>query len=421
MPGSARSPAAPAAARSSTRRSSRGARARSASRTSGPACSARISIPSARFECTQPIRRASHRRTWPTSARSSAPERAGSAKPRRPHRAGDTQQPSGARLLGRAQGVRRPLQVLNPAGSRPESRSPCPPVACQSYNRQHGSTVRLRTNRSSQHCPRIDKPVSLVLFTQTIGGSESGPVAKQVLDELARSQRQDHGRREELHSRPRGSRKYGVDASRRSSCSANGKDTRMRFLGAPTGYEFVPLVEAVLLAGTGKIELEPRPMARSRLGRQADHCRSSHADLTALPQGGRPGAQDGVHATRTSPRLQSKPPSSWTCRGVPRDRRPQDDRQRDDGDPRRPARGPVRRRGAADLPDEIPEDMPPRHHEGAPGAIWITSRMTRARVSLPACVCVRSFLLLRVASRARRRRQHAQGKKVYISVDLEGI
>ena len=37
----------------------------------------------------------------------------------------------------------------------------------------------------------------------------------------------------------------------------NGEDTRMRFLGAPTGYEFVPLVEAVLLAGTGKVDLEP--------------------------------------------------------------------------------------------------------------------------------------------------------------------
>jgi hypothetical protein len=31
----------------------------------------------------------------------------------------------------------------------------------------------------------------------------------------------------------------------------------MRFLGAPTGYEFVPLVEAVVLAGTGKVDLEP--------------------------------------------------------------------------------------------------------------------------------------------------------------------
>ncbi|MNG37965.1 hypothetical protein D3C84_1254850 [compost metagenome] len=31
----------------------------------------------------------------------------------------------------------------------------------------------------------------------------------------------------------------------------------MRLYGAPTGYEFVSLVEAVLLAGTGVPELEP--------------------------------------------------------------------------------------------------------------------------------------------------------------------
>ena len=37
---------------------------------------------------------------------------------------------------------------------------------------------------------------------------------------------------------------------------SDGNDTRMRFYGAPTGYEFVPLVEAVLLAGTGNLELE---------------------------------------------------------------------------------------------------------------------------------------------------------------------
>ena len=36
-----------------------------------------------------------------------------------------------------------------------------------------------------QHLAAIDTPVALLLFTQTIGGSESGPVAKQVLDELA--------------------------------------------------------------------------------------------------------------------------------------------------------------------------------------------------------------------------------------------
>ena len=34
----------------------------------------------------------------------------------------------------------------------------------------------------------------------------------------------------------------------------------MRLYGAPTGYEFVSLVEAVLLAGTGTLELEPETL-----------------------------------------------------------------------------------------------------------------------------------------------------------------
>ena len=36
-----------------------------------------------------------------------------------------------------------------------------------------------------QHLAPIGKPVDLLLFTQTFGGSESGPLAKQVLDEVA--------------------------------------------------------------------------------------------------------------------------------------------------------------------------------------------------------------------------------------------
>ena len=50
---------------------------------------------------------------------------------------------------------------------------------------------------------------------------------------------------------------YGIEREPAIVVLRNGEDTRMRFLGAPTGYEFVPLVEAVLLAGTGKVELEP--------------------------------------------------------------------------------------------------------------------------------------------------------------------
>jgi alkyl hydroperoxide reductase subunit AhpF len=107
-----------------------------------------------------------------------------------------------------------------------------------------------------QHLSAIDKPVSLMLFTQAIGGSESGMVAKQVLDELAALHEKitvvEKNFVLDLDDRA----KYGVDKSPAIVVLSDGQDTRMRFFGAPTGYEFVPLVEAVLLAGTGNIELE---------------------------------------------------------------------------------------------------------------------------------------------------------------------
>jgi len=107
-----------------------------------------------------------------------------------------------------------------------------------------------------QHLSAIEKPVTLMLFTQTIGGSESGPVARQVLDEIARLNEKisvvDKNFILDLDDRE----KYGIDKSPAIIVLSGGEDTRMRFFGAPTGYEFVPLVEAVLLAGTGNVELQ---------------------------------------------------------------------------------------------------------------------------------------------------------------------
>lgn len=112
-----------------------------------------------------------------------------------------------------------------------------------------------------QHLSGIDRPVTLLLFTQTIGGSESGPVARQVLDEIARLN--DHVTVVEknfvLDVDDRAT--YGVDKSPAIVILANGEDTRMRLFGAPTGYEFVGLVEAILIAGTGIIELEDETRA----------------------------------------------------------------------------------------------------------------------------------------------------------------
>ena len=108
-----------------------------------------------------------------------------------------------------------------------------------------------------QHLAAIDTPVSLLLFTQTIGGSESGPVAKQVLDELATLNDKITVVEKNFVLDTEDRAAYGVEREPAIVVLRNGEDTRMRFLGAPTGYEFVPLVEAVLLAGTGKTELEP--------------------------------------------------------------------------------------------------------------------------------------------------------------------
>ena len=113
-----------------------------------------------------------------------------------------------------------------------------------------------------QHLAAVESRVSLLLFTQTIGGSESGPVAKQVLDEIAslNDKIEVVERNFVLDTEDRA--KYGVEREPTIVVLRDGQDTRMRFLGAPTGYEFVPLVEAVLLAGTGNLELEPATVTR---------------------------------------------------------------------------------------------------------------------------------------------------------------
>ena len=107
-----------------------------------------------------------------------------------------------------------------------------------------------------QHLAAIDRPVTLLLFTQTIGGSESGRIARQILDEIARLNEkvtiEERNFILDLDDRA----KYRIDKSPAIVILSDGRDTRMRMYGAPNGYEFVGLVEAILLAGTGQVGLE---------------------------------------------------------------------------------------------------------------------------------------------------------------------
>jgi alkyl hydroperoxide reductase subunit AhpF len=112
-----------------------------------------------------------------------------------------------------------------------------------------------------QHLSGIEKPVTVLLFTQTIGGSESGVVAKQVLDEIARLSDKVTVEEKSFVLDVDDRHKYGVDKAPAIVILADGQDTRMRMYGAPVGYEFVGLVEAILTAGTGKLDLQEETLA----------------------------------------------------------------------------------------------------------------------------------------------------------------
>ena len=108
-----------------------------------------------------------------------------------------------------------------------------------------------------EHLARIQQPVTLLLFTQTIGAPETALMERQVLDELASLN--DLITVEEVNfvlEKDRAAQ-YGIEHIPAIVLLSNGTDTRMRFLGAPAGYEFMSLIEAVILAGTTDSQLDP--------------------------------------------------------------------------------------------------------------------------------------------------------------------
>jgi alkyl hydroperoxide reductase subunit AhpF len=111
-----------------------------------------------------------------------------------------------------------------------------------------------------QHLSVITGRVQLVLFTQTIGGSETGAVARQILGELAALNPMISVVEKSFALDAEDKAKYKVDKAPAIVILNDDVDTRMRLYGAPTGYEFVGLVEAIIVAGTGKIELEPETL-----------------------------------------------------------------------------------------------------------------------------------------------------------------
>ena len=106
-----------------------------------------------------------------------------------------------------------------------------------------------------RHLAGLIHPVVLLHFTQTFGGPESLIASRQILDEV--KSLNDLIAVEEVN--------FVLDKERVDAFGILGVpaiavlrgqvDTRMRFLGAPAGYEFVSLVDAILAAGTDDSEL----------------------------------------------------------------------------------------------------------------------------------------------------------------------
>ena len=107
------------------------------------------------------------------------------------------------------------------------------------------------------HLAVIEEPVRLLFFTQTIGAPETVHVARQVLDEIVSLS--DLVTLEEVNVILEGdrAREYGIEQIPATVLLKGNQDTRIRFLGAPAGYEFMSLIEAVILAGTNDSGLSP--------------------------------------------------------------------------------------------------------------------------------------------------------------------
>jgi glutaredoxin-like protein len=103
----------------------------------------------------------------------------------------------------------------------------------------------------------IARPVTVLFFTQTFGAPETVEVAAEILREVAGLN--DRITVEEVNFVLEKDRAalHGIEHIPAIVLLSNGEDTRIRFLGAPAGYEFASLIEALLLAGTGESGLSP--------------------------------------------------------------------------------------------------------------------------------------------------------------------
>ena len=112
----------------------------------------------------------------------------------------------------------------------------------------------------------MTRPVRLLFFTQTLG-CETCLQTRQILDELPPLSDRVAVEEVNLILEPDRAAQYGIDRAPAVVLLGEDehgeiRDSRIRFLGAPGGYEFISLVEAVLLVGGRPSSLSAENLAR---------------------------------------------------------------------------------------------------------------------------------------------------------------
>jgi alkyl hydroperoxide reductase subunit AhpF len=91
----------------------------------------------------------------------------------------------------------------------------------------------------------MTQPVTILFFTQTFG-CETCEETSRILKELTELTPQITVEEVNLVLDPARAETYGIDRAPALVLLAAGQDTRIRMLGAPAGYDFMSLVDAIL-------------------------------------------------------------------------------------------------------------------------------------------------------------------------------
>jgi len=112
----------------------------------------------------------------------------------------------------------------------------------------------------------MTSPVKVLFFTQTLD-CEPCVQTRQILDELPPLSDKIAVEEVNFILEKDKAAQYGIDrvpalALVGQDAAGNARDTRIRFLGTPSGYEFISLVQALMLAGGHASNLTPENRAR---------------------------------------------------------------------------------------------------------------------------------------------------------------